>query len=364
MRLAITLTPSNTPTNTPTITPSLTSCPAQQFAGVFVYDCDGASLSGVTANVITNLGTYVVSGTTDNPYSIGNCFPSLYPYLGAVYSVSLQIPSGYELCETNVGLYDRMDFVVETYLGDLGIGETWGGTIKYYYNNEVIFSEYDQVCVSNIGTLFPCQTLLLPQGINTFSFSIKKIRITPTPSVTNTATPTGTIQSTPSATQTSTPTSTIGLTPTATQTSTPTETIPATPTQTSTPTGTIQVTPTTTQTPSPTPPLLLLDIFNNASLDITITTIQVNGDLPSVLGGVLPNVPGNGTNLGYNLSTGTYEVRVYYNCGVPGQRIAINSPTTGYSCQNTLTGTGVITFASIGFDGIGIVQVFPEDGTC
>jgi hypothetical protein len=365
MRLAITLTPSNTPTNTPTLTPSQTSCPAQQFAGVFVYDCDGASLSGITANVITNLGTYVVSGTTDNPFTIGNCFPSFYPYLGATYSISLEIPSGYELCETNVGLYDRIDFIVETYLGYIGIGETWSGTIKYYYNNEVIFSEYEQVCVSNIGALFECQTLLLPQGTGTaFQFSIKKIRITPTPSVTNTATPTGTIESTPSATQTSTPTSTIGLTPTATQTSTPTETIPATPTQTSTPTGTIQPTQTMTPTPSVTPVCLHLDIQTNASLDISITTISVNGDLPSVIGGTLPNTPGNGTNLCYNLPIGFYEVRVYYNCIIPGQRISINSPTTGYQCQNISTGTGVITFGGVGFDNVGFPQVLAEDGTC
>jgi hypothetical protein len=187
---------------------------------------------------------------------------------------------------------------------------------------------------------------------------------TPTPSFTPTNTPTATVtpsntpSRTPSRTPTATPTSTINATPTNTPTNT------ATPTVTSTPTSTIVVTPTQTQTPSPSVPLLLLDITSNASLDITITTVTVNSLLPSVLGGVLPNTPGNGTNLGYGLPTGTYEVRVYYNCSIAGQRISINSPTTGYECQNVLTGSGVLTFATVGFDGIGIPIIYPEDGTC
>jgi len=140
----------------------------------------------------------------------------------------------------------------------------------------------------------------------------------------------------------------------------PTPTINVTPT----PTPTNGTTPTPTPTPSTTPVLLNLQIANNTSLDISVTTIQVNAFNPSVIGGTLPNTPGNTTSLGYGLSVGTYEVRVYYNSTIGGQRIAINSPTTGYECQNVLPGTGVLTFASVGFDGIGLVQVFPEDGAC
>jgi hypothetical protein len=258
MRLVVSQTPSNTPSNTPTLTPSNTSCPAEQFAGILVYDCNGASLSGVSANVITNLGTYVVSGATDNPFAIGNCFPSFYPYLGAVYSVSLEIPSGYELCENNFGLYDRIDFFVQEFIGDLGIGLAWSGIIYFYLNNELVSTSTDSVIVSNIGPLFNCQTLLLPSGLGTvFQFAIKKTTITPTPTATATQT------MTPTNTQTSTPTATIGLTPTATPsntaTSTPTGTIELTPTMTptntstNTPTGTIVSTPTMTSTPTPSP---------------------------------------------------------------------------------------------------------------
>jgi hypothetical protein len=132
-----------------------------------------------------------------------------------------------------------------------------------------------------------------------------------------------------------------------------------------TPTPTPSITPSHTPTPSVTPVCLPLDISTNGSLDISITTITVNGDSPTVIGGILPNTPGNGTNLCYlNLPIGTYDVLVYYNCSVAGQKITLTSPVTGSVCQNALTGTGVLTFTSVGFDGIGIVQVFPEDGTC
>jgi len=123
-------------------------------------------------------------------------------------------------------------------------------------------------------------------------------------------------------------------------------------------------TPTSTPTPSPTSTYLQLDIATNASLDINISTISVNSLLPSVLGGTLPNTPGNGTNLGYSLSTGTYTIIVYYSASITGQRISVNSPTTGYTCQNTSTGSGSLTFTGIGFDGLTPVTVFAEDGTC
>jgi hypothetical protein len=144
-------------------------------------------------------------------------------------------------------------------------------------------------------------------------------------------------------------------------TPTPTPTINVTPT----PTPTNGTSPTQTPTPSPTPVLLNLQIANNGSLDISVTTIQVEALLPSVIGGTLPNTPGNTTTLGYLLPlTGTYEVRVYYNSSIGGQRIAINSPVTGYECQNVSPGTGVLTFSTVGFDNIGLVQVYPEDGAC
>lgn len=212
MRLAITLTPSNTPTNTPTITPSLTSCPVEQFAASTIYDCDGASLSGLNVNIITNLGTYVVSGITDQPYAIGNCFPSFYPYLGATYSTRIEVPTGYELCETPQGIFDRTDFLVQQYIGDFGIGEAWSGITYHYLNNELVYADNEMVIVSNTGASYPCQTLLLPAGEGgVFQFAIKKIQFTPTPTATVTQTNTPTYTSTP--TNTATPTNTNTATP-------------------------------------------------------------------------------------------------------------------------------------------------------
>ena len=155
-------------------------------------------------------------------------------------------------------------------------------------------------------------------------------------------------------------------TPTTTQTPTTTTTLTATPTQTATPTSTLSVspTPTTTPTVTPTSTCLQIDIPTNASLDITLTNVTVDGSIAYVTGGVWPNTPGNGANLCVNEPPGTYDVVVSYTAGVAGQRISITSPTTGYVCQNTSTGSSSLTFTGIGFDGITSVQIYAEDGTC
>ena len=153
-------------------------------------------------------------------------------------------------------------------------------------------------------------------------------------------------------------------TPTETLVTTPTTTPSQTPTN-QTPTPTPSITATYSPTPSVTPVCCPLQIQTNGSLDISITTITVEALYPTVVGGVLPNEPGNGTYLCYDLPIiGTYEVRVAYNSGVAGQRITLVSPVTGSVCQNTLTGSNIMTFAGVGFDNIGLVQVYPEDGTC
>jgi hypothetical protein len=200
------------------------TCNEQMFAAASFSDCDGASLSGVNANIITNLGTYTISGTTGDPFIKGNCFPSFYPYIGAVYSVTFEIPSGYELCEVFY-LYDRMDFVVNEYIGNpSNIGETWTGITNFYLNNILVDSQEEEVIVSNQGE-YECQTLLLPAGYGgQFQFQVKKSLITPTPTRTPTATPTPTLTPTRTGTPTPTPTTTTGLTPTPTRTGTPTPT--------------------------------------------------------------------------------------------------------------------------------------------
>jgi hypothetical protein len=162
------------------------------------------------------------------------------------------------------------------------------------------------------------------------------------------------ITPTPSATPTLTPTNT----PTNTQTSTPTETIVSTPTNTAT--------PTTTQTPSPSDSgTLCINILTNASLDVVITQVKVNDLIASVTGGVMPNTPGNGTNLEVSLAAGTYDVQIAYTASVAGQRIEIGSPITGYACQNTSTGGFIMTFPNVGFSSLpNCLEIVAQDGTC
>lgn len=152
-------------------------------------------------------------------------------------------------------------------------------------------------------------------------------------------------------------------TPSATPTLTPT----ITSTQTSTPSGTISVSPTSTATPTVTPTnnSLCIDVNTNISLDITLNSMTVNGNLVSVAGGVWPNTPGNGASLYVNLPASTYDVVIYYTCSVAGQHIEITSPITGYQCQNTLTGSNSMTFTGVGFSNLsGCLQVLAADGTC
>jgi hypothetical protein len=151
---------------------------------------------------------------------------------------------------------------------------------------------------------------------------------------------------------TPTPSATPTITPTNTQTSTPTETISVSPTSTATPTLTPSVVP------------LCIDVATNISLDITLNILEVDGSIASVSGGVWPNTPGNGASLYVNKPAGTYDVQIFYTCGVAGQHIEINSPLTGYACQNTTVGSGVVLFTGVGFSTLNCLQVLAADGTC
>jgi hypothetical protein len=289
------------------------SCDGQMFAGVQFDDCDGLSLSGVSTNIITNLGTYTVSGTTDNDYTIGNCFPTFYPYIGAVYSITFEVPAGYELCETTQGIYDRIDFIVETFLGNIGIGNAWSGTTNHYLNDVLVYSDPDTVIQSSTGGVFPCQTLLLPAGEGTvFQFSIKKLPLSPTPT------------QTPTNTSTPTPTSTFGSTPTQTPTNT------STPTQTQTQTATIATTPTQTPTPSPT---TAIQIFTHSAVLATCSDY---------------------CNANYNITTSTSATANYASLTI-GDTIFGQGGVAGfvaYSNISTNTTTGPFRIAEINSSGV------------
>jgi hypothetical protein len=118
-------------------------------------------------------------------------------------------------------------------------------------------------------------------------------------------------------------------------------------------------------TPTPTSAsTLCLEITTNNSLDIFITQVRVDGLICSVTGGSLPNTPGNGTSLSVNLPPDFYDLEIAYNCAINGQKIEIVSPITGYACQNTSTGTGLITFNLVGFSSLTCLQIQASDGTC
>jgi len=124
-------------------------------------------------------------------------------------------------------------------------------------------------------------------------------------------------------------------------------------------------TPSHTPSPTPTTSTLNIDVQTNASLDITLTKITVNGVIATVAGGVWPNTSGNGASLFVNLPEGTYDVIIDYNASTPGQHIEISSPITGPACQNTgSSGLSSLTFTSVGMSSTTPLSVLAADGTC
>jgi hypothetical protein len=127
-----------------------------------------------------------------------------------------------------------------------------------------------------------------------------------------------------------------------------------TPTNTSTPT----ITPTSTQT------CCTIDILTNGSLDVDINGVTVDGTSATVIGGVLPNEPGNGTTL-CSTVTGTVDIRISYSAGVSGQKITLCDSNSNCSCQ-TITGSGpnVFDFLDVFLDCTTTMTILAEDGSC
>lgn len=122
-------------------------------------------------------------------------------------------------------------------------------------------------------------------------------------------------------------------------------------------------TPTPTYTPTPTVnPNAQIDI-TNGSLDIQINSVYVNGVNTTVIGGVLPNTTGNGTNLSTN-QLGTYTVDVNYSTSVAGQHITLTDSDNVSICQNTLTGSNTMTFTGVKVATYQNVSIDAQDGTC
>ena len=158
---------------------------------------------------------------------------------------------------------------------------------------------------------------------------------------------------------TSTTTTTTTGTPTTSTTTTSTTLAPTT----STTTTTTTLAPTTsTTTTTTTTGIANLDITNN-SLDISISSVTVNGVATTVSGGVLPNTTGNGTNLS-TTQVGVYDVVVFYSSSVTGQKITLTGSGGSPTCQGTLTGSNSMTFVGVNVATFSNVLIQAEDGTC
>lgn len=105
--------------------------------------------------------------------------------------------------------------------------------------------------------------------------------------------------------------------------------------------------------------------ITNGSLDIAITNVIYFGSSPTYLGGQpLPNTTGNGTDLWFGY-IGTYQtLDVYYTASVAGQHITVSDGVSAPQCQNTLTGSGVLSFPNVYFNGTTVVTIDAQDGTC
>jgi hypothetical protein len=131
-----------------------------------------------------------------------------------------------------------------------------------------------------------------------------------------------------------------------------------------TPTTTPSNTSTPTLTPTSTQTCCTIDILTNGSLDVDINGVTVDGTSATVIGGVLPNEPGNGTTL-CSTVTGTVDIRISYSAGVSGQKITLCDSNSNCSCQ-TITGSGpnVFDFLDVFLDCTTTMTILAEDGTC
>lgn len=111
-------------------------------------------------------------------------------------------------------------------------------------------------------------------------------------------------------------------------------------------------------------PCLCINIDTNLSLDINIDQVYVNGILATVVGGVMPNEPGNGTNLCVYIPAGTYTVQIDYSCSVSGQKISILDSNSLNQCQPTSTGPNTMTFYNVVMNNGQCTAITPADGAC
>jgi hypothetical protein len=131
----------------------------------------------------------------------------------------------------------------------------------------------------------------------------------------------------------------------------------------------IQPTPTPTPTPSQTPDKCCPFIYiANSSLDVSISNVYVEGEPATLVGGVYPNTPGNGTTLQAPCADYIYPsyftLYLQKSSGVPGQRITVTDSNGNAQCQSFPNGTAEFYFDNVYMDCNRAVEIFAEDGTC
>lgn len=154
-------------------------------------------------------------------------------------------------------------------------------------------------------------------------------------------TPTTTTTSSTSTTTTSTSTTT-----TTTTTAPPTTTTTTSSSTSTTTTSTSTSTSSTTTTTTTMEPLAGIDVSTNISDDVAINSISVNGIAATLVGGVLPNTPGNGAFLETN-QIGTYDVTVNCTSSLGGQRIQLTGSDGTPFCEVLSPGTGNVIFLGV-----------------
>lgn len=109
--------------------------------------------------------------------------------------------------------------------------------------------------------------------------------------------------------------------------------------------------PTTTTTTTTAVPVAFIDIANSYDFDqspnISIDAVRVNGVAAVPVGSnPLPCPAGSNSNL-TTPQIGTYIIEIdYSNALTPGQRISLTDSTSTTTCQNIVSSSGTLTFAS------------------
>lgn len=108
-----------------------------------------------------------------------------------------------------------------------------------------------------------------------------------------------------------------------------------------------------------------IDIPTNNSLDVNVNQVEVNGVPVSVIGGVFPNSPGNGTTLCSSQTGTSVDFTITISNSVINQKVTFCDSNNVCTCQTiTTTGVSILTFNDVEFNCTNPPQIIIEDGTC